>query len=915
MKEEQTAKLKRRHFVQSLAAVSASSALPASGENSSGVTAPGEPQQREIPGLDPLPPLMYPRVYSGRQLSQISFPLGGIGTGSIGLGGRGQLCDWEIFNRPDKGTAPDYAFASIWVQSGAGKPVARVLESRVLPPYSTGGGLGPAGAPGLSRLRTAHFSAEFPIAHIDFEDPELPVHVSLEAFSPFIPLDAESSGFPVIVLRYRVRNPHSQKSTVAIALSIENPVGLSRLNPTKSNASESRSIEFRRQAGLQGLFMTNPGFATDHPLSGSFALTLLEPSTEGVSYLRGWPDVKWWASPMLFWDDFLSDGALGPEAEKRRPYGSLCLKRELAGNAEASYTFLLSWRFPNRTPHWCGWDAPEGHENDLIGNHYCQKFSDAWAAAAELAEKLPGLEARTRAFVRTMRESTLPAGVLDAAIANVSTLVTQTCFRTADGEFHGFEGCDDHNGCCFGNCTHVWNYETTTQHLFPSLARSLRKSAFGYAEDDQGCMRHRQLLPDKIARYSYAAADGQMGQIIKIYLDWRLSGDTDWLRGYWPRIKEAIAFSWIAGGWDPSRGGVMTGVQHNTYDVEFYGPNPLCGIYYLGALRAAEEMARLLGHDDDATTYRALFERGSRWIDDNLFYGEYYFQEIRSIPKDQIEPRTVSGMGSERSDKPEFQLGKGCLADQLIGQYQSDVAGLGPLLDPHKMRTALESIYKYNYRANLLHHDSVQRVYVINDEPALLVCDYGRGERPRIPFPYFQEAWTGIEYLVGSQMIFAGMVEEGLRCIDNARRRFDGERRNPWDEPECGHHYARAMSAWSGVLAVSGFSYHGGDRAITARPRLSVRQFRCFWSAGAGWGWFAYSGPSGNTFELGVVEGSLPVRSIGLRKGTLKQVTARMGNTELSPKTSVSKDGLQIEFPEEILIREKMRIVVTAPSH
>ena len=135
-----------------------------------------------------------------------------------------------------------------------------------------------------------------------------------------------------------------------------------------------------------------------------------------------------------------------------------------------------------------------------------------------------------------------------------------------------------------------------------------------------------------------------------------------------------------------------------------------------------------------------LFKHGRGWIDSNLFNGEYYFQDVRSIPQSQIDPRTVSGMGSELSEKPEFQLGKGCLADQLIGQYQADVAGLGPLLDPGKLQKALHSIYKYNYRANLLEHDSVQRVYAINDEPALLVCDYGRGERPRIPFPYYAEA-------------------------------------------------------------------------------------------------------------------------------------------------------------------------------
>ena len=902
--------LKRRGFLQTLAVGGAATNL-LTGQTTQTPHNTARSNEPAVPGLDPLPELAYPRIFTGRQLSQIAFPLGGIGTGSISLGGRGQLRDWEIFNRPDKGLAPDYGFASIWAQTGSAKPVARVLESRLLAPYSSEAGLGTAGAPGLARLRGARFSGEYPMAHLAFEDPELPVHVSLDAFSPLIPLDSESSGFPGFVLRYRVHNPNRQAAKVAIAMSVENPVGLERLELTRRNLKETRQIEFKREDLLQGLFMTNPGMDEKNPLHGSFALTLLEPSPAGVTYLRGWPQAKWWASPMLFWDDFSSDGELGPETEQRKPYGSLCLKRDVAAGAEATYTFLLSWHFPNRTPGWCGWEAPEGHKDDVIGNHYCQVYPDAWAAASKLAANLPELEARTRSFLATIRSSTLPAGVRDAAMANLSTLVTQTCFRTADGAFHGFEGCNDHQGCCFGNCTHVWNYESTTQHLFPDLARSLRAAAFGYSEDEQGGMRHRQLLPDSIARYSYAAADGQMGQIIKIYLDWKLSGDTEWLRSFWPRIKEAIAFSWIKGGWDPNRDGVLEGVQHNTYDVEFYGPNPLCGIYYLGALRAAEEIARILGQTNEAEEYRGLFEKGSRWTDANLFNGEYYFQQVRSIPKSDIAPSTVSGMGSERSEQPEFQLGEGCLADQLIGQYQADLAGLGPLLKPANIRATLEAIYKYNYRANLMEHDSVQRIYALNDEPAVLICDYGRAERPKIPFPYYAEAWTGIEYLVGAQMIFAGMTEQGIRCIENARRRFDGERRNPWDEPECGHHYARAMSAWSGVLAVSGFSYHAAEQAVTARPQLSTRStFRSFFSAASGWGSFSYAQDRSRHFELQIIEGQLPVKSLHLLPSASGALKVTLGK---EPQTvSISREaGLTVSFSNGVTVTKDKPLVIS----
>jgi len=885
----------RRDFIKTLAGGAAAAALPASGADT-------VLHDR----------IRYPRVYSARQLAMLAFPLGGIGTGSISLGGRGQFRDWEIYNRPDKGRSPQYAFASIWAQSGGSRPVARVLEARLSPPYASGFGLGPANAPGLSRLESATFTGEFPLARIAFEDSELPVRVSLEAFSPFIPLDPESSGFPAAVLRYRVRNASRTKATVSIAFSLENPVGPSAGNSTlKLN-------EFRGAWGdlLQGLFFTDPGAPRDHPERGSFALSIVRAGDGRVTYLRGWPNAKWWASPMLFWDDFSADGQLGPEAADRKPTGSLCLQREIAAGSEAEFTFVMSWHFPNRTPEWSGWTAPKGLEKTVIGNHYCTRFTDAWDAAQQLANQLPELEKRTMSFVEAMRASTLPGALRDAAMSNLSTLVTQTSFRTADGEFHGFEGCGDHSGCCFGNCTHVWNYETATQFLFPTFARSLRKAAFGYSQDEQGGMRFRQLLPDGTERYGWAAADGQMGQIIKTYLDWKLSGDTEWLHVYWPNIQKALSFAWIPGGWDPNREGVMTGVQHNTYDVEFYGPNPLCGIYYLGALRAAEEIALTLGDSSAARTYRDLFEKGRAWIDANLFNGEYYIQKIRNIPKDQIAPHTYGDMGAEGSSGPEFQLGDGCLADQLIGQYLADLAGLGPLLDSAKLRKTLESIHKYNYRRDLFHHDSVQRIYALNDEAALLVCDYGKGTRPRIPFPYYAETWTGIEYLVATQFLSAGMLREGVETIENVRRRFDGERRNPWDEPECGHHYARAMSSWSTVVAITGFQYHGQNQAITlmpkvAPPKVAPGKFNSFWSTGTGWGSFSITRENGRSrTEIRVTEGKLPLGSIRLGQAPQGETIVTFDRQRQSHKSMREKDGVKITLADGVIIDAGKSLVI-----
>ena len=847
----------------------------------------------------------FPRAFTGRQLSLLAFPLGGVAAGSISLGGRGQLRDWEIFNKPDKGRTPSYAFASIFVDDGR-RRMARVLEARHLPPFHGQDGLGARNVPGLTRLASARFVGEYPLARIEFEDPELPIRLTLEAFSPFIPHEEDDSGLPAAVLRYRVRNEGRRSSTVSIAWSIDNPVV-----PEQGNrrVEEECSNEFRTTGPLAGLFMSNSAVGAGDAMWGNFVIGLINAGNGDLSHLRGWPKGRWWDAPLLFWDDFSSDGRLGPEDPSRNAVGALCLGRTIAPGAERDYTFLLAWHFPNRTPARCGWEAPKGEENSVIGNWYATRFADAWATAQYVAENLERLERKTRQFAAGLRESTLPAAVKDAASANLSTLATNVCFRTADGRFWGFEGANDQRGCCHGNCTHVWNYETVTPHLFPAFARSLREAAFGYSMDEQGAIHFRTALPEGKVRSGFAAADGQMGQIVHAYLDWKLSGDRAWLERMWPRVRKALEFSWIEGGWDADRDGVLEGVQHNTYDVEFYGPNPQCGVYYLAALRACEEMASAMGEDKAAREYHQLFQRGSNWLDANLFNGEYYVQKVRGVKKEQIAAVLRSQMGSEDTETPNYQVAEGCLVDQLVGQYLADVAGLGPLVDPGRIRKTLESIHHYNFRRDMFHHDSVQRTYVVNDEAALVICDYGKAERPRIPFPYYAEAWTGHEYSAASEMIYAGLVREGVECFENVRKRFDGERRNPWDEPECGHHYARAMAAWSGVLALSGFRYDGTKQTVNLSPPLADAVFRCLWSTATGWGVFARQQSAGKTFfRIRVDHGSLPVRSFELNAHGAK-ARATLGGAELRHTLKV-ETGAIIRLEQPLTLGDGQELVL-----
>jgi hypothetical protein len=366
----------------------------------------------------------------------------------------------------------------------------------------------------------------------------------------------------------------------------------------------------------------------------------------------------------------------------------------------------------------------------------------------------------------------------------------------------------------------------------------MRETSFGYATDAEGHMDFRHKLPLGSEHWGAAAADGQMGQIVKLYFDWISTDDNEWLRRQWPAAKRALTYAWRPGGWDEHKSGVMDGVQHNTYDVEFYGPNSMCSTWYLAALRAMGRMADAMGDPGLARDCDRIFQQGSKWIDTNLFNGEYYIQQIRGIPLDKIATGLREGMGSKDTMNPQFQVGDGCFCDQLIGQLMATISGLGDLLDPVQIGKTLQSIYRYNYKGSLAHHASVQRVYALNDEAGLVIVDFTKGSRPEVPMPYYAEIWSGLEYSVAALMISRGMADKGVEIIRSTRNRYDGEKANPYDETEYGRHYTRPMASWAAIPVLSGFRYDARAQSMILLPRVNSASFRCFWSTPGAWGNF-----------------------------------------------------------------------------
>jgi uncharacterized protein (DUF608 family) len=768
------------------------------------------------------------KKYDQEHTYKIAMPLGGIGTGTVSLGGRGDLRDWEIMNTPAKGYNPgpgrnNSAFFTLYTDIDGEKDL-RLLEGPV-PFYEYEGSSGSiASNHGLPRFSEVSFDAAYPFGMVNLGSSRIPVNVKIKAFNPLIPGDIDNSSIPVAILDFEVKNSSWKKVTFSICGTMQNFIGE---DGTGGKAAGNKN-SFRSDGVVKGIFFTSEGVDKKADQWGNIALT--STSEGNISYRTGWLPERWGSSLLDFWDDLSVDGMLDNRKDdiSAKPMASLVVGNTLSPGETKTIRFLITWYFPNRT----AWST------EPLINFYSTKYTDAWDVALKTVATLDHLENNTIKFVKAFCDSDLPPEVKEAALFNTSTLRTQTCFRLSDGNLYAWEGCNDKSGCCFGSCTHVWNYETATAFLFGDLARTMRRVEFSQATTEKGLMSFRVKLPlNTIPDFSKVAADGQMGCIMKLYREWQLSGDDNFLRELYPKAKNALGYAWIEGGWDGNQDGVMEGVQHNTMDVEYYGPNPQMTIWYLGALRSMEEMAIYMKDKEMALKCRKLFLYGSKWTDENLFNGEYYIHRIIVPKKENIPGEQLVGMGSTDYGNPDYQLGEGCLVDQLVGQYLAHICGLGYLVRKENVEKTLRSIMKYNFRPDLSDHFNCFRSYALGNESALLMASYP-GTRPINPFPYFTEVMTGFEYTAAVGMLYEGQTEDGLKCITNIRNRYDGQKRSPFNEAECGHHYARAMASWSAPVALTGFHYS----AVTKSMTFTSKPGTYFWSNGYSWGTCAIEG-------------------------------------------------------------------------
>jgi len=792
-------------------------------------------------------------VYKGAKGKEISFPLGGIGSGCIGLAGNGRLIDWEIFNRPNKASANGFSHFAVKAEAGGKVLDARVLNGDLMPPYigevGKSYGFGPsrdqmAGAPHFGDVE---FTGEYPIARLRFNDAKFPGEVQMLAFNPFIPLNDVDSSIPAAFFEITVTNDSKKSIDYTVCLSVRNPLPEGSTVNAYGVNGKVRFIKL----GSSKLNSGDVGFGD---------LTIAT-DADDTSYQEYWYRGQWFDSLGVYWRELSAPGGFQNRhyAELARGIQDVCTLAahfRVKPGETGSSRFVISWNFPNSINYW----RPK--EGDREGacpskatgtwrNYYATLFEDSMKSATFSLENWQRLRDVTLRFKDALFSSTLPTYVLDAISANISILKTPTVLRLEDGSFYGWEGCNPSSGCCEGSCTHVWNYQYALPFLFPNLERSMRDLDFRYNQREDGRMSFRLQLPlgSGFSDFAHACADGQFGGVIKSYRDWKISGDGSWLRTHWESIKKSIEYAWAGTNedkWDLDRDGVLEGRQHHTLDMELFGPNSWLTGFYLAALKAGAEMADYFSEGEKAAEYRDLFNRGKRWVDAHLFNGEYYHQivDLKDVAVlgrfRPLDPNVEATYWDCEHKELKYQYAEGCEVDQVLAQWHSNICGLGEIFDKAKTRKALRSIFRYNFKRGLRDFFNPCRIFGLNDESALVICEWPDGKyKPVYPIPYSEEAMNGFEYAAACHMIQEGMIDEGLEIVKAVRDRYDGERRNPWNEFECGSNYARSMASYALLLALSGFEFDMAKGYVAFKPaRTENGKFRCFWSLGEGWGTF-----------------------------------------------------------------------------
>lgn len=791
----------------------------------------------------------YNEKYTGEYTSRIAFPIGGLGTGMFCVEGSGAISNMNIRHKTEMLNEPTM-FAGLYLKGVDNGSI--VVEGQVPDwkkfgqPQST---KGYGGTWGLPRFKDCDFEVKFPFAKLRMSDDELKMDVTMKVWNPFIPTDENNSGLPVAGFEYTFKNKYAKEVEAIFSYNSKNFVDI------RNGGASIRPIE-------NGFIISQKGTETQPFHQADFVIFTDEPETKvNYCWFRGWS----FDSFTMCWNE-MSSGVIkeNPANMADAPGASLYVPFRLQPGESKTIRLYMAWYVPfslvreglepiddvdvpivpvvNERGEPAGYIDTSIQLSDKYRPWYSSRFANIEEVADYWMKNYNTLKEKTELFTDAFYTTTLPAEVVEAVAANLTILKSPTIFRQYDGRMWNWEGCGNEYGSCYGSCTHVWNYAQAIPHLFPKMERTLRETEFFVSQAKNGHQAFRSALPIRPIRHNFhAAADGQLGGIMKVYRDWHIYGNDEWLKLIYSYVQNSLDY--CINTWDPKRKGVIEEPHHNTYDIEFWGPSGMINSYYTGALQAFVAMGEHL--EKDMTEYRELLDKSIDYMENQLYDGEYFIQNIRWKELQASDPTKVQSVNSNYSKEgldllekegPKYQYGKGCLSDGVVGAWLSLVCGLDEAIDRKKILSHLLSVHKYNLKRNLRKHVNPQRsTFALGDEGGLLLCSWPKGGKLQLPFVYSNEVWTGIEYQVASHLMFEGEVEKGLDIVRTCRDRYDGRVRNPFNEYECGAWYARAMSSYAMLQALTGIQYDAVDSTLYIDSRIGD-DFTSFLSTETGFG-------------------------------------------------------------------------------
>lgn len=847
------------------------------------------------------------KMISYKHNEKVAFPVGGFGSGMFCVEGAGFIGSMSIHNHPFFLNDPNM-YGAIWANvrcndksEGKAKVLTGQLPDHKLYPYKDAAFGLSSSHYGLPRFRNASFKAAFPFAEIALSDETMPVAVNMMVWSPFVPTNIDDSSIPAAAFEYEVCNITDEVIDTVIYMYA--PVDILRREGDTEGPCHVSPFHFNNSS--TGFLMEfNSEFDTDvhtdelpsdkKPHYSAFSVsTRAENATVNCRLFRG----GWFDAQTMLWND-IAEGKyydteaydigdkdslvdsnridntylIGQNTQKHSPGGVVAVPMTLEPGEKRTVEFMFSWFSPESKLR-VGQLGLENYPADRVGTYrpwYAEHYGSANAVHADFTNRYDMLKAASAKFTDAFFSSTLDPAIIEAIAANLSILKSPTILRQFDGKMWAWEGTGYSEGSCNGSCTHVWNYAQAIANLFPDMERSLRDTEFSVSQNEEGHQNFRAAIPIGETDHSFhAASDGQLGGIMKFYREWRTSGYNQWMLDKWPAVKQSL--NYCIKTWDPDHLGVIIEPHHNTYDIEFWGPDALCTGMYLGALKAATLICEWICNnkpslitkaptattttataattiisvkeaENDLNFYNSLYEKCRTYMEDELFNGEYFFQKVTMenlhSDKDAFLSHTKSSedLALLKAEGPKYQYGKGCLSDGLLGIWLAHCCGIDNIIDKEKEEKHIYSVFKYNYKNSLIDHANPQRPgFAVGDEAGLLLCTWPHGGMPSLPFVYSNEVWTGIEYQVASHLAMNGFTDESLTIVRSTRERYNGAKRNPFNEYECGFWYGRALASYSLLQAFGGARYDKLTRTMYLSPKIKG-DFKTFFCCESGFG-------------------------------------------------------------------------------